>query len=97
MPISTVDHVGLILLIPCEVASGSGNVSVGRSTLATCPVLRRWSQDMRSWYVFSGERRWPLGTIPSTARLLVLGFELADHSLGLVVEGGETSSGFSSA
>src|SRR5450432_283258 len=24
-----------------------------------------------------------------TARLLVLGFELADHSLGLVVEGGE--------
>ena len=49
---------------------------------------------MRSWYVFSGERRWPSGTIPSTAqrtaRLLVLGFELADHSsLGLVVEGGE--------
>jgi hypothetical protein len=32
-------------------------------------------------------------TIPSTAqrtaRLLVLGFELADHSLGLVVDGGE--------
>ena len=59
----------------------------------TCPVLRRSSQDMRSWYVFSGERRWPSGTIPSTAqrtaRLLVLGFELADHSLGLVVEGGE--------
>ena len=48
---------------------------------------------MRSWYVFSGERRWPSGTIPSTAqrtaRLLVMGFELADHSLGLVVEGGE--------
>jgi hypothetical protein len=48
---------------------------------------------MRSWYVFSGERGWPSGTIPSTAqrtaRLLVLGFELADHSLGLVVEGGE--------
>jgi hypothetical protein len=57
------------------------------------PVLRRSSQDLRSWYVFSGERRWPSGTIPSTAqrtaRLLVLGFELADHSLGLVVEGGE--------
>jgi hypothetical protein len=90
-PISTVDHVGLILSIPCEVASGSGNASVGLSTLATCPVLRRSSQDMRSWYVFSGERRWPSGTIPSTAqrtaRLLVLGFELADHSLGLVVEG----------
>ena len=36
---------------------------------------------------------WPSGTIPSTAqrtaRLLVLGFELADHSLGLVVEGGD--------
>ena len=35
--------------------------------------------------------RGPSGTIPSTAqrtaRLLVLGFELADHSLGLVVEG----------
>ena len=35
----------------------------------------------------------PAGTIPSTAQLtahlLVLGFELADHSLGLVVEGGE--------
>jgi len=48
---------------------------------------------MRSWHVFSGERRWPSGTIPSTAqrtaRLLVLGFELADHGLGLVVEGGE--------
>ena len=48
---------------------------------------------MRSWYVFSGERRWPSGTIPSTAqrtpRLLVLGFELADHRLGLVVEGGD--------
>jgi hypothetical protein len=48
---------------------------------------------MRSWYVFSGERRWPSDTIPSTAqrtaRLLVLGFELADHSLGLVVEGGD--------
>jgi hypothetical protein len=43
-------------------------------------------------YRFSGERRWPSGTIPSTARtarLLVLGFELADHSLGLVVGGGE--------
>lgn len=39
------------------------------------------------------ERRWPSGTIPSTAqptaRPLVLGFELAEHSLGLVVEGGE--------
>ena len=48
---------------------------------------------MRSWYIFSGERRWPSGTIPSTAqrtaRLLVLGFELADHSLDLVVEAGE--------
>ena len=48
---------------------------------------------MRSWCAFSGERRWPSGTISSTAqrtaRLLVLGFELADHSLGLVVEGGE--------
>jgi len=92
-PMSTVDHVGPILSIPCEVASGSGNASVGLSTLATCPVLRRSSQDMRSWYVFSGERRWPSGTIPSTAqrtaRLLVPGFELADHSLGLVVEGGE--------
>ena len=48
---------------------------------------------MRSSYVFSGERRWPSGTIPSTAQrtahLLVLGFELADHSLGLVVKGGE--------
>ena len=27
--------------------------------------------------------------VPRTAYLLVLGFELADHSLGLVVEGGE--------
>ena len=44
---------------------------------------------MRSWYVFSGERRWPSETIPSTAHLLVAGFELADHSLGLVVEGGD--------
>jgi hypothetical protein len=56
---------------------------------------------MRSWYVFSGERRWPSGTIPSTAqrtaRLLVLGFELADRSLGLVVEGGEDLVGVSSA
>jgi hypothetical protein len=82
-----------ILSIPCEVASGSGNAGVGLSTLATCPVLRRSSQDMPSWYVFSGERRWPSGTIPSTAqrtaRLLLLGFELADHGLGLVVGGGE--------
>jgi hypothetical protein len=33
----------------------------------------------------------PLGfiTVQRTARLLVLGFELADHSHGLVVEGGE--------
>jgi hypothetical protein len=56
---------------------------------------------MSSWYVFSGERRWPSGTIPSTAqrtvRLLVLGFELADHRLGRVVEGGEDLLGFSSA
>jgi hypothetical protein len=41
-----------------------------------------------------------LGHVPSTAqrtaRLLVLGFELADHSLGLVVEGGEDLVGFSS-
>jgi hypothetical protein len=48
---------------------------------------------MRSWYVFSGERRWPSETTPSTAqrtaRLLVPGFELADHSLGFVVEGGD--------
>ena len=48
---------------------------------------------MRSWYVLSVERKWASGTIPSTeqrtARLLVLGFELADRSLGLVVEGGE--------
>ncbi len=48
---------------------------------------------MRSWYVFSGERRWPSDTIPSTAqrtaRLIVLGFELEDHSLSLVVEGGD--------
>jgi len=82
-----------VVSIPCEVASGNGNASVGLSTLATWPVLRRSSQDMRSWYIFSGERRWPSGTIPSTAqrtaRLLVLGFELADHSLDLVVEGGE--------
>ena len=28
-------------------------------------------------------------TARRTARLLVLGFELADHSLGLVVEGGD--------
>ena len=45
--------------------------------------------------------RWPSGTIPSTAqrtaRLLVLGFELADHSLGLVGERGEDLVGFSSA
>ena len=92
-PTSTVDHVGLILSIPCEVASGSVNASVGRSTLATCPVLRRSSRPMRSWYVCSGERRWPSDTIPSpaqrTARLVVLGFELSDHSLGLVVEGGD--------
>ena len=36
---------------------------------------------------------WPSGTIPSTAqrtaRLLVPGVELADRSLGLVVEGGD--------
>jgi hypothetical protein len=48
---------------------------------------------MRSSYAFSWERRWPSGTIPSTAqrtaRLLVLGFELADYGLGLVVAGGE--------
>ena len=91
-PISTVDHVGLILSIPCEVASGSGNASVGLSTLATCPVLRRSSQH-EILVRLLGERRWPSGTIPSTAqrtaRLLVPGFELADHSLGLVVEGGE--------
>ena len=35
----------------------------------------------------------PSGTTPSaaqrTARLLVLGFELADHGLSLVVEGGD--------
>src|SRR6202011_3417336 len=64
---------------------------------STCPVLRRSSHLMRSRYVFSGERRWPSGTIPSTAqrtaRLLVLGFELADHSLGLVVEGGDDLDG----
>jgi hypothetical protein len=38
-------------------------------------------------------RRCPSGTIPSTAqrtaRLVVLGFELANHSLGLIVEGGD--------
>ena len=59
-------------------SSGTGNGEVDRSTL---------------FHAQSGERRWPSGTIPSTAqrtaRLLVLGFELADHSLGLVVEGGE--------
>ena len=33
--------------------------------------------------------RSPADTIPSAARPLVLGFELADHSLGLVVEGGD--------
>jgi hypothetical protein len=37
--------------------------------------------------------RWPSDMIRSTAkrtaRLLVPGFELADHSLGLVVEGGD--------
>ena len=40
----------------------------------------------------------PLGFITAqrTARLFVLGFELADHSLGLV-EGGEDLIGFSSA
>ena len=47
---------------------------------------------MRCRYVLSGERRCPSGTIPSrpqrTARLPVLGLELADHSLGLVVGGG---------
>ena len=58
----------LILSIPCEVASGSMNAGVGRSTLATCPVLRRSSHPMRSWYVFSGERRWPSDTIPSMAQ-----------------------------
>jgi hypothetical protein len=81
------------LLLANEVASGSVNAGVGRSTLATCPVLRRPSHPIRSWYIFSGGRRWPSDTIPSTAqrtaRLLVLGFELADHSLGLVVEGGD--------
>jgi hypothetical protein len=55
----------------------------------------------RSAYVFSAERRWPSGTIPSTAqrraRLLVLGFELADHSLSLVVRDGDASSRSSSA
>jgi len=43
-------------------------------------------------------RRWPWGTIPSTAqrtaRLVVLGFELANHSLGLIVEGGDDFAGF---
>ncbi len=47
---------------------------------------------MRAWFVFSRERRWPSGTIPSTAqptaRLLVLDLELADHSLAVVAEGG---------
>jgi hypothetical protein len=42
-----------------------------------------------SWYVFSTAHR--------TARLLVLGFELADHSLGLASRAATTSSGFSSA
>ena len=41
----------------------------------------------------SWERKSPPDTIPSTAqrtaRLPVLGFELADHSLGLLVEGGD--------
>jgi hypothetical protein len=36
---------------------------------------------------FSPRRRRSHGD--RTARLLVLGFELADHSLGFVVEGGE--------
>jgi hypothetical protein len=70
---------------------GTGNGEVDRPTLFDAR-----SDDvvpLRSWYVFSGERRWPSGTIPSTAqrtaRLLVLGVELADHSLGLVVERGE--------
>jgi hypothetical protein len=48
---------------------------------------------MRSCYVFSRQRRWPSQSIPSTAqrtaRLLVPGFELADHSLGLVVDSGD--------
>jgi hypothetical protein len=35
-----------------------------------------------------GVEHW-LPSIRRTARLFVLGFELADHSLGLVVEGGE--------
>jgi hypothetical protein len=41
--------------------------------------------------------RLSLSTVQRTARLLALGFELANHSIGLVVEGGEDSSGFSSA
>src|SRR5574337_232133 len=69
VPLAVKHHVGLILSIPCEVASGSVNAGVGRSTLATCPVLRRSSHPMRSWYVFSGERRWPSGTIRSTAQI----------------------------
>ena len=32
---------------------------------------------------------WLSSTAQRTACLLVLGFELADHSLGLVVEGGD--------
>ena len=54
------------------------------------------TRNRSQWHVpvFSGERRWPSETIPSTtqrtARLLVPGFELAeDHNLGLVVEGGD--------
>jgi hypothetical protein len=48
---------------------------------------------MRSWYAFSGERRWPSGTTPvysaANGAPPCAGLRLADHSLGLVVEGGE--------
>jgi hypothetical protein len=37
---------------------------------------------------FPGVEQW-LPSICRTARVLVLGFELADYSLGLVVEGGD--------
>jgi hypothetical protein len=48
---------------------------------------------MRSWYVFSGERSWPSDNDPvygaANGALLVLGFDLADHNLGPVVDGGD--------
>ena len=51
----------------------------------TCEVLQ-WAFHARD---LPGAETFEPRSAQRTARLFVLGFELADHSLGLVVEGGE--------